>query len=231
MTIEARSTMSDSTKSNANTSPGRVVPLFPLPDLILFPGQLLPLHVFEPRYLEMTEDLLDTSGELVLGTVLGDDKQLLSGVAPVQQVAGLGRLSRYQALEDGRFILIVLGIGRVEVHPHDGSTSYPLTEVQLIEENESALCPDLRGDQQMRLRAALAARGNTMTIGEQVSINQMADILLMLTPLTVEERYKTFAIRPLERRVEAVLAAHEVAPIIEIPELSSEEDGDPEFES
>ena len=216
--------MDEAHTQDSSAAQNRVVPLFPLPDLILFPGQLLSLHVFEPRYLEMVQDLLDNSGELVLGTVLGNDKDQLSGVAPVQKVAGLGRLSRYMEIEDGRFILIVLGIGRVEVSPLEGPNAYPITEIKMIEENENSLCPDLRGDQQTRLRAALAARGNTMTIGEEVAINQLADILLMLTPLTIEERYNIFSILPLERRVEAILASHETAPIIDIPELSPEDD-------
>jgi hypothetical protein len=41
-----------------------IVPLFPLPGLFLFPGTALPLHIFEPRYRQMVEDLLDTSGRL-----------------------------------------------------------------------------------------------------------------------------------------------------------------------
>ncbi|MDG2469296.1 MAG: LON peptidase substrate-binding domain-containing protein, partial [Pirellulaceae bacterium] len=98
----------------------RIVPLFPLPDLMLFPGQVLPLHVFEQRYRQMTRDLLDGSGELVLGTVLGEDKQSLAGVASVQPVAGLGRLEKYEKLPDGRYLLVVLGISRVWVEPIEG---------------------------------------------------------------------------------------------------------------
>ena len=60
------------------TEPGsRILPLFPLPDLILFPGQLVPVHIFEPRYRKMAEDLLDNTGEIIIGTVLGEDQEQL----------------------------------------------------------------------------------------------------------------------------------------------------------
>jgi Lon protease-like protein len=46
--------------------------MFPLPGAFLFPHQVLPLHVFEPRYLQLVEDLLDASGRLVVATILAD---------------------------------------------------------------------------------------------------------------------------------------------------------------
>ena len=47
----------------------RVVPLFPLPQVWLFPYVVLPLHVFEERYRQMVEDSLDGPGRIVLGTI------------------------------------------------------------------------------------------------------------------------------------------------------------------
>ena len=52
----------------------RILPLFPLPDVVLFPGQIIPLHIFESRYRQMTRDLLDNTGEIILGTILEKDK-------------------------------------------------------------------------------------------------------------------------------------------------------------
>ena len=50
----------------------RVAPLFPLPNVFLFPGCVMPLHVFEPRYRQMVEDLLDGPGQVVMGTLEQD---------------------------------------------------------------------------------------------------------------------------------------------------------------
>jgi len=49
--------------------PATPVPMFPLPGAFLFPSQILPLHVFEPRYRQMVEDSLDTAGRIVLATL------------------------------------------------------------------------------------------------------------------------------------------------------------------
>ena len=45
----------------------REVPVFPLPETVLFPGSLLPLHVFEPRYRQLVDDLRDGDGLLAIG--------------------------------------------------------------------------------------------------------------------------------------------------------------------
>ncbi|HEX5054111.1 MAG TPA: LON peptidase substrate-binding domain-containing protein, partial [Planctomycetota bacterium] len=55
--------------------PNSPVPIFPLPGAFLFPHQVMPLHVFEPRYREMVEDLLDSPGRLVIGTQLEGERE------------------------------------------------------------------------------------------------------------------------------------------------------------
>ena len=61
----------------------RVVPLFPLPNLWLFPSVVLPLHVFEERYRQMIEDSLDGVGRLVLGTIQAGHELDSAGSPPV----------------------------------------------------------------------------------------------------------------------------------------------------
>ena len=65
----------------------RVVPLFPLPRVWLFPYVVLPLYVFEERYRQMIEDSLDGPGRIVLGTV--------------EQGASPGEIARYFQLYGG----------------------------------------------------------------------------------------------------------------------------------
>ncbi|MDA0578722.1 MAG: LON peptidase substrate-binding domain-containing protein, partial [Verrucomicrobia bacterium] len=57
----------------------RPVPVFPLPDCVLFPHTLLPLHIYEPRYRKLVEDALDDIGLIALGLfedMLSDDEYL-----------------------------------------------------------------------------------------------------------------------------------------------------------
>ena len=178
-------------------SGSRILPLFPLPDLILFPGQLVPVHVFEPRYRQMAQDLLDNTGEIVLGTVLGDDQEQLGEVAPVQPVAGLGRLQRYQALEDGRYLLMILGEKRVRVIQRIEEEVYPLAEVDdLVEENV-----DIDWAQAEELKNAISELEQNIDLPEGTSAVQMSDLLIMITPMTVENRYELFSNPSIEDRV------------------------------
>ena len=178
-------------------SGSRILPLFPLPDLILFPGQLVPVHVFEPRYRQMAQDLLDNTGEIVLGTVLGDDQEQLGEVAPIQPVAGLGHLQRYQALEDGRYLLMILGEKRVRVIQRIEEEIYPLAEVDdLVEENV-----DIDWEQAEELKNAISELEQNIDLPEGTSAVQMSDLLIMITPMTVENRYELFSNPSIEDRV------------------------------
>ncbi|MGE4620151.1 MAG: LON peptidase substrate-binding domain-containing protein [Planctomycetota bacterium] len=181
----------------------RILPLFPLPDLILFPGQLVPLHVFEPRYRKMAEDLLDNTGEIVLGTVLGDDKEQLDKVAPVQSIAGLGRLHRYQNLEDGRFLLMILGEKRVQVqHPIEiENVLYPLVAVDDLVEKDAYI----NEEQTEGLQNAIQSLEQDFDLPEGTSPIQLSDLLIMITPMTVENRYQLFANPSIEDRIDKII--------------------------
>ena len=94
------------------------IPVFPLRGAILLPRSTLPLSVFEPRYLQMLDDVM--SGDRVLGIVqpqaVGDG----SAESPAGKSAGLkrvgcvGRVTSYQELDDGRLLITLTGIARFE---------------------------------------------------------------------------------------------------------------------
>ncbi len=180
----------------------RILPLFPLPDVILFPGQVMPLHIFEPRYRQMMRDLLDNSGEVILGTVLGEDKEQLTELAPVQPVAGLGRLQKYQALEDGRFLVMILGEKRVRIRPHIGNELYPQARVKEIDDSHGPI-----SEQQLTwLQDSIHSIKQDVQLPEGTSALQLSDLLMMITPMPIEQRYEIYALPTLEERIDKVLA-------------------------
>lgn len=88
-------------------------PLFPLPNVVLFPHALLPLHIFEDRYRRMTADALE--GEQLIAMSLlrpGCKLQSSSGNPPLHRVVGLGKIIAHEKLEDGRYYLVLRGIAR-----------------------------------------------------------------------------------------------------------------------
>jgi Lon protease-like protein len=91
------------------------LPIFPLPDLVLFPHTLLPLHIFEPRYRAMVADCLARDRRLaIVGLKPGYDADY-HGRPPVHAVAGLGRIVQCERLASGRFNMILRGEGRVRI--------------------------------------------------------------------------------------------------------------------
>jgi len=90
------------------------LPLFPLPQAVLFPGALMPLHVFEPRYRQMTRDALDTHRMIAVVQLLpGAEGQ--SPQPPIANVAGVGAIVESQELPDGRYNILLEGRARVHL--------------------------------------------------------------------------------------------------------------------
>jgi hypothetical protein len=93
------------------------IPVFPLCRAILLPRATLPLHIFEPRYLQMIEDVMSTSR--VLGMVQpasGEEEESpASRTAPLRKVGCAGRITSYEELDDGRLLLALSGIARFEL--------------------------------------------------------------------------------------------------------------------
>ncbi len=90
------------------------LPVFPLPGTVLFPGTVLPLHVFEPRYVAMIECII--AGDEGIGVVmLEDGADPLAQHAAVHAVACAGRIVHHERLPNGTFNILVHGLERVKL--------------------------------------------------------------------------------------------------------------------
>ena len=94
------------------------IPVFPLRGVILLPRATLPLSVFEPRYLEMLEDVL--AGQRVLGIIQperseGDDESPAGKAVGIRNVGCVGRLTAFQELAENRMLITLTGIARFDV--------------------------------------------------------------------------------------------------------------------
>jgi ATP-dependent Lon protease len=90
------------------------LPLFPLPT-VLFPGAMLPLHIFEPRYRRMIRDALES--HRALAVVLIKDPTVVDerGHPAIAEVAGAGVIVDHAELPSGRFNVLVRGRARVRL--------------------------------------------------------------------------------------------------------------------
>ncbi len=93
----------------------RELSIFPLPSVALFPGAILPLHVFEPRYRELVREALDARRILAVARLKPGFEQDYEGRPPVFEVCGVGVIETYNEREDGRFDIALRGLARVRI--------------------------------------------------------------------------------------------------------------------
>jgi ATP-dependent Lon protease len=98
------------------------IPIFPLQQAVLFPGGLLPLHIFEPRYRAMLADALRTHGAIAMVRYAERDADAADGLPPIEAIAGAGVILEHQPLPNGRSNVILLGQARVQLEelPFEG---------------------------------------------------------------------------------------------------------------
>ena len=90
------------------------LPIFPLPDVVLFPHEILPLHVFEERYRDLTRDVLEGHGLLALAR-LRSDEHTDAEQPEVFPIAGLGKVEMVRETPDGRYLLLIRGVARIAI--------------------------------------------------------------------------------------------------------------------
>ena len=133
------------------------IPLFPLPNVVLFPNVFLPLHIFEPRYRQMVADALQ--GDRIIGMTLlrPGYEATYDGRPAIYSIGCAGVITHSQPLGDGRYDIVLRGMEKFRIHSEDESRPYRIGHVDGISE---VVPPDeavpLR-HQRQRLEAVLAA--------------------------------------------------------------------------
>jgi len=131
------------------------IPIFPLPNVVLFPNVFLPLHIFETRYRQMVDAAL--SGDRIIGMVLlrpgweGD----YEGRPPVYPVGCAGVITHAERLADGRFNIVLRGMEKFRIADEDTSQLYRIGNVVPVPEPPAeSVREEMRGERQ-RLEALL----------------------------------------------------------------------------
>jgi Lon protease-like protein len=122
-----------------------LLPLFPLPNVVLFPNVFLPLHIFEPRYRQMIADAL--SMDRLIGMVLlrpGWEHDY-EGRPPVYPIGCSGVITHAERLADGRYNIVLRGVERFQLlkenpeSPENASRSYRVGLIEPLGDGELAV--------------------------------------------------------------------------------------------
>lgn len=113
-------------------------PMFPLPQVVFFPGTVLPLHIFEPRYRAMIQDARRENLPIVMGNLLPERRLDALGRPEVAAIAGIGFMKSCEELPDGRFLIELEGVCRVRITSEHGQEKlYRRVAFEILESHSS----------------------------------------------------------------------------------------------
>lgn len=160
----------------------RIVPLFPL-NTVLFPGMVLPLHIFEPRYRLMVQRCME--GQQLFGVVLIQEGDEVGEEAVPHAMGTLAAIQHAQAYEDGRMDLLTVGVSRFRILDELPGESYAQARVELLDESDEA--PDV---------TEVVALFETYL--QTLSLLSNQDYALTIVPDPQQLSYQIAAVLPLE---------------------------------
>ncbi len=108
------------------------IPIFPLGQVVLFPDATVPLHIFEPRYRQMTADALAGDRRIGMVGVRPESAQEMGGDPPLYPVGCEGFIEQHQELADGRYQILLRATSRFRIEaelPREGGRLYRVARV------------------------------------------------------------------------------------------------------
>ena len=191
------------------------VRLFPLPNLVLFPHVMQPLHVFEPRYRDLLEDALSDDRLIAMATLAPGWESDYEGRPPLYPVACLGRITTHHRLDDGTYNLLLLGLQRVRlVRELSPAGSFRQAEVELCEDYSPPRPVTARAALRRRLREAFleilpslpeAQEQLDQLLGTDVSLGVLTDLVSYMLDIDLPDKEALLAQTDVYRRAELLL--------------------------
>jgi len=122
-----------------------LLPIFPLPNVVLFPNVFLPLHIFEPRYREMVADAVKSDRLIGMALLRPGWQPEYEGRPAVYPIGCSGVITHVDQLEDGRYNIVLRGVERFRILEEDDRLSYrraliePLPDAPCLKEDTAAI--------------------------------------------------------------------------------------------
>jgi Lon protease-like protein len=170
-----------------------LIPIFPLPNVVLFPNIFLPLHIFEPRYRTMVADAL--AGDRIIGMALlkAGWESDYEGRPAVYPIGCSGLITHAEPLDDGCYNIVLRGLEKFRIVAEDAGGSYRQATIDPILESFPERDRRPLKDRRRALEAVLARR--LLATGAESSVpSQMPDDDLV----NALSQYLDFA--PIERQ-------------------------------
>jgi Lon protease-like protein len=191
----------------------RRLPMFPLPNVVLFPHALLPLHIFEDRYQALARDVLAGHHFLAISLLVSPESAEGQERPPVQRVAGVGEVVMAHELPDGRFNLVVRGRARIRIDDEiESDRPYRIISATELPDLPAADARDLLdADQSLRalvshLADAIPEGGELLrqVVASQETPSELVDVLAAALVVDPGLRQRLLENRDVMKRIERV---------------------------
>ena len=177
--------------------------LFPLPDLVMFPHVMQPLHIYEPRYRDLLNSALDSDGLIAMSMLAPGWESNYDGTPELLPNACLGKVVTHQRQDDGHYNVLLLGLRRIRIERElPSERSYREAEVSLLDD----FCYTENDNARADLQAELTEKFQEGLPEGQPSHPNIDELLSAEIPLSVLTDLVSFAV-PLDLKTKALLLA------------------------
>ena len=193
-----------------------VARLFPLPNLVMFPGVMQPLHIFEPRYVEMLEDALAGDQLIAVALLTPGWEQDYQGAPSIARTVCLGRITAHSPTDDGRHNLLLAGLTRARVLEElPTSSAFREARVALAEDKYPGSSSASRNVLRRRLLAAYHAMlpdGSALQehfdqlLAEDIDLGAITDLIAYTIAFSMEFKQQLLDTMDVDERALALLA-------------------------
>jgi len=185
-------------------------PIFPLPTVNLFPETTASYHIFEPRYVEMIESVLEGDGLLALGVLKPGYEEDYYGSPEIYPVGCLGRIQSYEKLDNGKYNIVLEGLFRVGFGQVVKDNPFRVAELIELPENDAQdIFNDEREDLLLRLNYLVEQSPDnhdfTPILREQESFTALVNLVARTLPLKNEEVYGLLSMDSIRDRANRIL--------------------------
>ena len=206
---------------------GKPIPVFPLPGAVLMPHAVLPLHIFEPRYRQMTVDALDSHGLIAMALFEQEpgEQDYLHGTPPLRPVVCAGYIERYEKLSDGRYLILLRGLCRAKIIEEVDNEPYRTAMLEPVDWPPAA--DELLTDEREAIEQALSdphldhiesIEELRKVMDQPVPTVGLIDLVIAATAENTEQRYRMLCQPDAEARARWVL--HHLGSLRRVPSSS-----------
>jgi uncharacterized protein len=190
-----------------------IVPLFPLPNVVLFPKTPMPLYIFEERYRTMVREALAGKGELVIALLRTGSELGYAGKSVVHEIACLGKIESYEELEDGKYNIVVVGVHRVRIIREVQHSPYQLVEVENIDDaiNEEAADEAIKRHNHLGslfakfTELATGVKQHALELMPQLDFESLVNMVAMTLNLAIEQKQALLEINDPYQRCDVLI--------------------------